>query len=96
MDAERQQRIIRHLVQKLATLYREMLVFEEFQKELKENEGRVGILEDLNRIRSSPETQGKYDAYFQSLDSLISEEKIPDQALQELIRRLGLNEDKPN
>lgn len=96
MDAEKQQRIIRYLVEKLAKLHRESLVNEEFQRDLKENEGRVGILEDLHRIRKLPRIQEAYDHYFQSLHSLISGEELPDQALQELIQRLGLSEGKPN
>ncbi len=96
MDAEKQQRIIHFLVQRLAKLHMEDLVHKEFLRELKEDKGRVGILDDLARIRGSEKIQEAHHNYFTSLDSLIYGKELPDQALQELIRRLGSDESKPN
>ncbi len=97
MDAEKQKRIIRYLVETLTKCNRENLVYERFVQELKDG-GRVGILEDLHRIRRSEEIQSAQDTYFRSLDALIAEAngEIKDQVLRDLIRQQRLGKDIVN
>ena len=97
MDDQRQKQAIRDLARMLAKYRRESIVYEQFAEELKE-EGRVGILEDLHRIRKSPQTEARMGAYFRSLEAAIPGlgTELSDQSLAELIRLSGLGEGKAN
>lgn len=97
MDIEKQMRIIRYLVETLTKCNRENLVYQRFVQELKDK-GRMGTLEDLNRIRRSEDVQTAQDTYFHSLDGLIAEANggIEDHLLRELIRQLRLETGKSN
>jgi uncharacterized protein YdcH (DUF465 family) len=97
MDAEKQERIIRYMVEKITKLQAEEEVFRLFVQELREKDQMVGIQERIHRIRNSQELKDRVAAYFRSLDSLIhGTEELPDRALQELIQRLKLPGDKTN
>ena len=97
MDVEKQKRVIRFLVEKWATLQREQLVFDEFVRELKE-EGRLGILEHLHKIRHSARIQEAHAATFRSLDSIVSSalgEMSLDQ-VEKLTRHITPSSGEPN
>jgi hypothetical protein len=97
MDTEKQTRIIRYLVEKLTKLQQEKEVFDALVAELREKDQMVGIPDRIHRLRNSPEVKTRIAEYFRRLDSLIFDtEELPDRALQELIQRLGLAEDKSN
>jgi hypothetical protein len=68
MDIEKQKRVTRYLVETLTKRHRENLVYQRFVQELKD-EGRLGILEDLDRIRRSEDIHSAQDSYFRSLDA---------------------------
>lgn len=97
MDADKQTRIMKFLIEKLTKLQQEEEVFRLFVKELHEQDQMVGIPERIHRIRNSQELKDRVAAYFRNMDSLIlGTEELPDRALQELIQQLRLPEGKPN
>ena len=97
MDDQSQKRAIRDLAGMLVKCRREVLVYESFVRELKA-EGRLGIVEDLHRIRKSPETEKFHGSYLRSLEAAIPAlgTELSDQSLEELIRLSGLDEAKSN
>jgi len=99
MDAkqQKQEELIRFLVQDRAKCKREQLVFDKFVQELKD-EGRVGIPDQLHKIRNSHEIQAAYAATFASLDAIVSsvlEEMTLDQ-VEKAIRNLKPEIGEPN
>jgi hypothetical protein len=97
LDADKQERIVKFLIEKLTKLQQEEEVFRLFVKELREKDQMVGILERLHRIRTSQEVKGRVAAYFRNLDSLILDtEGLSDRALRELIQQLRLDEGESN
>jgi hypothetical protein len=87
MDAEKQKRIIRDFAEKIATLQRNEMVHQKLLEELKLR-GVLGIVEDLHRIRNSPEVLAAYVGYLESVEKTA---KLPagtlsDHARRELLR----------
>jgi hypothetical protein len=71
VDIEKQKRVIQFLIADWSKCKREQLVFEQFVQELKD-EGRLGIMEQLHKIRSSPRIQEAHAATYKSLDAIVS------------------------
>jgi tellurite resistance protein len=96
-DEQKQQRLIRYLVETLTKRNRENLVYQRFVQKLKD-EGRLGILEDLDKIRRSEDIRKAQEAYFQSLNALIAEAngEIEDHVLREIILTLQLDTGESN
>ncbi len=97
MDTVALLRINRYLVETLTKSRREQFVFDQFVLDLKK-EGRVGILEDLDRIRRSEDVHKAQEAYFQSLNAVIAESngEIEDHVLRSLILQLKLDKGETN
>jgi phage terminase small subunit len=97
MDIEKQRRVIQYLMADWSKCKREQLVFEQFVQELKE-EGRVGILEQLHRIRSSPRIQEAHAATYKSLDAIVSSAlgEMPLDQAEKLIQHIKPDTGEPN
>jgi len=97
MDLEKQERVIQFLMADWSKCKREQLVFDQFLQELKD-EGRVGTLEQLDRIRSSSRIQEAHAATYKSLDSIVSSAlgEMPLDQAEKLIRHIKPDEGEPN
>jgi hypothetical protein len=97
MDTEKQKRVIQFLMADLSKCKREQLVFEQFVRELKD-EGRLGIVEQLHRIRNSPRIQEAHAATYKSLDSIVSSAlgEMPLDQAEKLIQHIKPDTGEPN
>ncbi len=71
IDLEKQKRVIQFLLADWSKGKREQMVFEQFVQELKD-EGRVGIQEQLQKIRQSDRIREAHAATYGSLDAIVS------------------------
>jgi hypothetical protein len=87
MDVEKRERIIRGFAEKIATLQHNEMVHQKLIEELR-NRGVLGILEDLDRIRNSPEVLAAYVGYLESVEKVaeLPAGTLSDHARQELLR----------
>jgi hypothetical protein len=97
IDLGKQKRVIQFLMADWSKCKREQLVFEEFVRELKE-EGRLGILEQLHRIRQSDRIQKAHATTYKSLDAIVSSAlgEMPLDGAEKLIRHIAPDSGEPN
>lgn len=87
MDSDKQERIIRGFAEKIAILQRNEMIHQKLIEELK-NRGVLGILEDLHRIKNSPEVLAAYVGYLESVEKVaeLPAGTLSGHALRELLR----------
>ncbi len=97
MDTEKQKRVIQFLMSDWSKCKREQLVFDQFVQELKD-EGRLGIMEQLNKIRQSDRIQEAHAATYKSLDSIVSSAlgEMPLDQAEKLIQHIKPDVGEPN
>lgn len=96
-DLEKQKRVIRFLIADWAKCKEDQLVFDQFVRELKE-EGHLGIVEKIYRIRQSPRIRGAHAATYKSLDAIVSSAlgEMPMDQVEKLIQNLKIDTGEPS
>lgn len=87
MDTEKRERVIRGFAEKIADLQRNEMIHQKLIENLKAR-GVLGIVEDLHRIRNSPEILAAYVGYLESVEKTaeLPAGTLSDHARQELLR----------
>ena len=93
---EKQERLIRFLLENWAGYWCEQIVFEQFVRELKEK-GVTGIPEHLHKIRGSPHIGAEYASIGSRLQTIIEAAlgTMPLDQVEKMIQKLLPNRGEP-